>query len=83
VQEQHQPLSNDEAEAAKEAHQKIYKQNNKEDLESHGADAVGGAVVAEVGPSSLISLALSQARRTMGLNLLLGDAESHGQRRKH
>ncbi|KAJ7893543.1 hypothetical protein B0H13DRAFT_2037402 [Mycena leptocephala] len=46
--EQHQPLSNDEAEAAKEAHQKIYKQNNKEDLESHGADAVGGAVVAEV-----------------------------------
>ncbi|KAF7347674.1 hypothetical protein MVEN_01524500 [Mycena venus] len=46
--EEHRPLSDDEAEDAKRAHQKIYQQNNKEDLESHGADAVGGAVVTEV-----------------------------------
>ncbi|KAJ7225321.1 hypothetical protein GGX14DRAFT_556124 [Mycena pura] len=44
--EQHRPPTDDEAEDAKAAHHQIYKKGNT-DLESMGADAVGGAIATQ------------------------------------
>ncbi|KAK7064074.1 hypothetical protein R3P38DRAFT_3165082 [Favolaschia claudopus] len=75
----HRPVSDEEVSNAKEAHQKIYKDNNKDNLERHGSDAVGGAVVTEVMQKvmasggdidikSLMPLVMSEASKLLGGN---------------
>ncbi|KAJ7170065.1 hypothetical protein C8R46DRAFT_1091021 [Mycena filopes] len=46
--EEHRPVSDDEVEEGKQAHAQIYQQGNKDNLESMGSSAVGGAVITQV-----------------------------------
>jgi len=73
--EEHRPLSDEEADRAKDAHQKIY--HEKADVESMGSDAVGGAVITQVmktmssgggggGTDQLMSMAFTEASKLLG-----------------
>ncbi|KAJ7492439.1 hypothetical protein FB451DRAFT_1502811 [Mycena latifolia] len=74
--EHHRPLSDEEAENAKDAHDKIYKQGQTDDMQSMGADAVGGAVVTQVlkqfasggggNPQDLVAMAMTEASKLLG-----------------
>ncbi|KAJ7110027.1 hypothetical protein C8R44DRAFT_801220 [Mycena epipterygia] len=78
--DQHRPPSDEETEQAKQAHHQIYREGNKDNLESMGADAVGGAVATEAiqkflsgggGDSKdLVAFAMTQASALLG-----GDAQ--------
>ncbi|KAJ7103340.1 hypothetical protein B0H15DRAFT_207327 [Mycena belliarum] len=75
---EHKPPSDDEVEEAKQAHHKIYRQGKQDDLESMGADAVGGAVATEAiqkflgggggGSNDLVAFAMTQASQLLGGN---------------
>ncbi|KAF7311066.1 hypothetical protein HMN09_00650500 [Mycena chlorophos] len=78
--EQHRPPSDEEAQAAKDAHAQIYKQGNNDNdsLQSMGADAVGGAVATQAiqaflgsgggNTNDLMAFAMKEASSLLGGN---------------
>ncbi|KAJ6504429.1 hypothetical protein DFH09DRAFT_1201643 [Mycena vulgaris] len=76
--DQHRPPSDDEAEEAKQAHHKIYKKGETDNMESMGADAVGGAAATEAiqkflsggggDQKDLVAFAMTEASKLLGGN---------------
>lgn len=76
--EQHHPPTDDEAEAAKAAHHQIYKKHNTTDLQSMGADAVGGAIATQAiqsflgsgggNTNDLLAFAMKEGTQLLGGN---------------